>query len=268
MSNVFLLARYELSRMFMTRRGLLSLTAFALIWFLVLRYAIFGAAQFFMADAPGGLIVSFFNSTIINNLMSWQIPELAVFWVISLYLFPVFCIMLTADQTASDKARGTLRLIHLRATRDGIFFGRFAGQMLILIMLIGLALMTTVVLVMLRDSSLLIPTLRLSFILFVNLIVVLLPYTALMAWVSAMARSARQATLYAVIIWIIFSLVSGWLASRFPELLMLDKVLPGAQISNLLQVSGWNTLLLAYIPIVQTVVLLFLGRLMMQRSDW
>ena len=252
----------------MTRRGLLSLLAFALVWFLILRYAIYGAAQFFMVDAPGGLIVSFFNSTIINNLMSWQVPELAVFWAINLYFLPIFCIALTADQTASDRARGTLRLIHLRATRDGIFFGRFIGQILILFMLILLALLTTVALVLLRDATLILPALQLSLILTVNLILVLLPYTALMAWVSSMARSARQATLYAIIIWIVFSLFTGWLSSRYPGLWGLDKVLPGAQIPSLLQLSGWNTLSLSYIPIIQTIVLLGLGRLMMQRSDW
>lgn len=268
MHSIRVLAQYELNRLFMTRRGLLSLTAFALVWFLVLRYAIYGAAQFFMADAPGGLIVSFFNSSVINNLMSWQIPELAVFWVISLYLLPIFCIALTADQTASDRARGTLRLLHLRSTRDDIFFGRFIGQMLILLMLILLALITTVILVILRDDALLIPALRLSVILLVNLMLVLLPYTALMAWVSSMARSARQATLYAVIIWIVCSLVSGWLSSRFPGLWGLDKILPGAQVSSLLQLSGWNTLSLSYIPLIQTIVLLLLGRWMMQRSDW
>ncbi len=268
MHTILVLARYELSRLFMTRRGLLSLFAFALVWFLILRYAIYGAAQFFMADAPGGLIVSFFNSAIINNLMSWQVPELAVFWVITLYLLPIFCIALTADQTASDRARGTLRLLHLRATRDGIFFGRFIGQLLILLLLILLALITTVMLVLIRDNSMLIPAVKLSLILAVNLMLVLLPYTALMAWVSSMARSARQATLYAIIIWIVFSIFTGWLSSQYPGLWGLDKVLPGAQISELLQLSGWDTLSLAYLPIIQTIVLLGLGRFMMQRSDW
>ena len=266
--TIFVLARYELGRLFLTKRGLLSLLAFALVWFLVLRYAIYGAAQFFMADAPGGLIVGFFNSSIINNLMSWQIPELAVFWVISLYLLPIFCILLTADQTASDRARGTLRLLHLRATRDGIFFGRYIGQIVILILLIIVALITTVMLAVVRDSALLIPALQLSIILLVNLVIVLMPYTALMAWVSSMARSARQSTLYAVIVWIVCSIATGWLASRFPGLWGLDYVLPGAQISSLLKLSGWDTLSLAYLPLIQTAVLLFLGRLMMQRSDW
>lgn len=268
MNSVFIIAQYELSRLFMTRRGLLSLLAFALVWFLILRYPIYSASQFFMADGLGGMLASFLNSSIINNLLSWQVPELAVFWVIALYLFPIFCVILTADQTASDRARGTLRLLHLRASRDGIFFGRFVGQLLILMMLIMLALVSTIVLVLLRDSSMLSSALHLSAIILVNLMLVLLPYTALMAWVSSMAKSARQATVYAVIIWIVCSILTGWLSRQFPGLSVLDMVLPGAQVQSLLQLSGWNTLSLAAIPVVQTIVLLFLGRMIMQRSDW
>ena len=268
MSSIYLLALYELKRLFMTKRGLLSLLAFALVWFLILRYAIYGAAQFFTADALGGVMISLINSVAINNLMTWQIPELAVFWLVSLYVLPIFCIVLTADQTASDKARGTLRILHLRATRDEVFFGRFLGQMLILFFLIGLALCSTIALVVLRDANLLIPVLQLSVVLLINLLIVLLPYKALMAWVSSMAKSARQSTLYAIIIWIVFSMISGWLSAKFPQLLGLDWVLPGAQISELLKLSGWNTLSLAYLPILQTLVLLLIGRFMMQRSDW
>jgi len=54
LNSIAIIARYELARLFLTRRGLLSLTAFALVWALVLRYAIYGAAQFFTVDAPGG----------------------------------------------------------------------------------------------------------------------------------------------------------------------------------------------------------------------
>ena len=268
MNSLFIIARYELGRLFMTRRGLLSLLAFALIWFLILRYPIYSASQFFMADEVGGLIASFLDLSIINNLLSWQVPELAVLWVVALYLFPIFCVILTADQTASDRARGTLRLLHLRASRDGIFFGRFVGRLLILIMLIALVLASTIVLVILRDSSMMLPSLHLSAIILVNLILVLLPYTALMAWVSSMAKSSRQATVYAVIIWIACSILTGWLSRQFPELSVLDLILPGAQVQSLLQLSGWSTLSLAVIPIVQTIVLLFLGRMIMQRSDW
>ena len=45
-------------------------------------------------------------------------------------------------------------------------------------------------------------------------------------------------------------------------------ILPGSQVSSLLSLSGWKTLSLAFIPIVQTAILLFFGRMIMQRSDW
>ncbi|RVU81765.1 ABC transporter [Leucothrix sargassi] len=268
MRVILLIAWYELQRLFLTRRGWLTLTAFSLVWFIVLRYVIYGAAQFFSADQLGGVIASLINSRTLQNLISWQVPEIAMFWVVMLYLLPIFCVVLTADQTASDRARGTLRILHLRASRDGIFIGRFLGQLLILLLLIMMALATVLVLVMIRDASQLLPALRLSMIVLINLMLVLLPYTALMAWVSSMARSARQATTYAVIIWIVCSLLTGWLARQFPGLWIVDSVLPGSQIPSLLTLTGWNTLSLAFIPIIQAIVLLGLGRMIMQRSDW
>ena len=268
MKSVLLIAWYELHHLFLTKRGLLSLSAFGLVWFLILRYIIFHAPQVLSVTQMGSSMSGFVNSGIINNLMTWQVPELAMFWVVMIYLLPIFCVILTADQTASDRARGTLRVLHLRASRDSIYFGRFVGQLLVLFFLIVIALATTLVLVIMRDASQLLPALHLSAIVLVNLMLVLLPYTALMAWVSSMARSARQATTYAVIIWIICSLLTGWLSRQFPELRILDMVLPGSQVSSLLGLSGWKTLSLAFIPIVQTAILLFFGRMIMQRSDW
>ena len=269
MRSIALIAWYELHRLFLTKRGLLSLSAFGLVWFLILRYVIYNAPQVLGVTQMGSSSMGgFLNSSILNNLVTWQVPELAMFWAVMIYILPIFCVVLTADQTASDRARGTLRVLHLRASRDSIFFGRFVGQLLVLFFLIIIALATTLVVVMMRDSSLLLPALNLSAIVLVNLMLVLLPYTALMAWVSSMARSARQATIYAVIIWIVCSLLTGWLSRQFPELRILDMVLPGSQVSTLLTLSGWKTLSLAFIPIVQMAILLFFGRMIMQRSDW
>ena len=60
-----------------------------------------------------------------------------------------------------------------------------------------------------------------------NQFVVLLPYVALMACMSVLARSARQATIYAVIAWILVSLASGLVQDRFGPLPWIDWLLPG-----------------------------------------
>ena len=102
---------------------------------------------------------------------------------------------------------------------------------------------------------------------FVNLLLVLMPYIALMALLSVIARSARQATLYAIVAWIVISIAIGVIQNRYGPLPMLDWVLPGSQIGNLLRLDGWDTLSLAPIPLLHTAVLLFAGWLAMRRID-
>ena len=203
----------------------------------------------------------------VQSLLAWPVPEITVFWVMALYLFPLFSIILTADQTASDRSRGTLRLINLRATRDEIFFGRFIGQMIIQSLLIIATIATVIALAIWRDSNLFTSSLALSALVSTNLFVVLLPYTALMALVSVIAKSARQATVYATILWIVFFIFITWLSPQFPHLTFLDWILPGSQLSSLLQKEGWDTLSLAHIPVIQASILLLAGRWLMQRSD-
>jgi hypothetical protein len=100
-----------------------------------------------------------------------------------------------------------------------------------------------------------------------NLVIVVAPYVALMALVSVLARSARQATLYAFIIWISVSLLVGYLQSEFGPLVLLDWALPGSQIGQLLRLSSWDTLSLAIIPIVHTVLFLTIGAVLMRQRD-
>ncbi|MEM7293559.1 MAG: ABC transporter, partial [Pseudomonadota bacterium] len=132
---------------------------------------------------------------------------------------------------------------------------------------VALALVTVVAMATMRDVDLLSPAIALSALIGVNLIIVLLPYTALMALVSTIARSARQATVYAIILWIAMALVINWVVPRVPEIAFVEWFLPGSQLYELLQREGWDTLSLVHIPALQSVVLLFLGRTLMRRGD-
>ena len=97
--------------------------------------------------------------------------------------------------------------------------------------------------------------------------IVLLPYVALMALVSVLAKSARQATLYAIILWIVVWFVSRLLMQQLPGLDFLNWVMPSSQLPVLLRTVGWDALQFAPIPILQAVVLLFAGWMLMQRRD-
>lgn len=272
MANVLEIAGYELVRLFGTRRGLVAIVAYLLIWLLVLRYAIYPASQLL---ASGGenmpmlslLIGGLISLLSLDGVTDWLTAEVAVYWLFSLWMWPLFSVLLTADQSASDRGRGTLRYLHLRATRTGIFFGRFVGQMLIQALLLGVSLVSTLAITLYRDAALLGQGTEDVIIVLVNMLLVIMPYTAMMALVSILARSARQATVYAVIVWIAALFLVSWLKSRFPTLAVLEWVLPGAQVGALLQLQWWDTLSLAAIPLIQSMVLLLAGWLVMQRVD-
>jgi len=89
----------------------------------------------------------------------------------------------------------------MRSSRDRVFFGRFTGVMIIQTLLIGAAAFSTLALVLNRDTSLFSSALPDLFALIVNLVLIVLPFTAMMAALSAQVKSARQATLWAILIW-------------------------------------------------------------------
>jgi len=267
MSNLLSISTLELQRVFSTRRGLLVLLAFALIWLLILRYPIYGAANWLSEGGNSRLLGSMFNTSMTRALLNWPVAEFAVLWVLALYLFPIFTLVLAADQTASDRARGTLRLLSLHTTRSSIFLGRFCGLLLVQTLLLLLVLCATFALAIARDGSQVEAAVQAAAVVFVNVWLLLAAYTAAMALISLFAGSARQATTWAVILWIVLTALIAWLGSRFPEAAALRWTLPGAHISRLLGYNDWQSLQLSIIPLAQTIVLLTIGYICMRRRD-
>lgn len=265
--RILVLAQDEILRLLSTKRGVISLLGFLLIWIAVLNYGILPAAAFFVGASESGLTEMLLPRLGLEAWQQWPAPELAVYWVVSLYLLPFFALITSADQTASDRSRGTLRFLVLRCSRLEIFFGRFLGQFVILSLVVVATLVSVLIVILLYSPQLLSASMASAPIIVVNLLLLVLPYIALMAWVSVMARSARQATLYAVIAWLTVSLLVGYLQSKFGPMALLDWALPGSQVSQLLRLHDWQTLKLAPIPIVHTVVLLLIGGYMMRQRD-
>ena len=120
---------------------------------MVLLYVIEPAARLVGASDTGGLVGLLLERIGWQSLAEWPAPELALYWVVALYLLPMFCIMIAADQMASDKARGTLRYLSLRASRAQIFIGRFVGQCAIQLLLICVTLASVIILVALNTPD-------------------------------------------------------------------------------------------------------------------
>lgn len=261
------IAANELSRVFLSSRGWLSLFAFALIWILFLVYVINPAAKYISADDTGGLLLVLFEQFNFRAMRNWDTVELALYWVFSLYLLPFFAIITAADQIASDKNRGTLRFLVLRTTRTEIFLGRFIGQCILQLLLVLVTVASVLALVAVNSPDRLSVAINESVIVIVNIWLVLLPYVALMSLMSVLAKTSKQATLYAIIGWILLWFILGYVQSRFGPIPLLDWVLPGSQLSSLVKLGGWDTISLAPIALVHAFILVVLGWVAMQRSD-
>ncbi|MDP2716823.1 ABC transporter permease subunit [Rheinheimera sp.] len=261
-----LYAGFELRRLWLTRRGLMTLAATTVIWFFLLRYAIAPAADVIASDGFQQLFRDMFGSFGLNQLFAWPAPELAIYWILSLLLLPLLCLFFTANQLCSDAERGTLRLLALRSSRLSIVLGRFAGQMLVQGCLILLSLAATLSLAAWREGGLTLPMLHAAAVIAVNLLLVLLPFTALMSCFSAMVRSSRLAVSLAIVsLGLMFALLS-WFIFYFPDFLFLLGYLPGTQVIQLLPLQGWQTLQHALLPLLQTLVLLSAASLLLTRK--
>ena len=266
MNHLILIGKFELQRLFTTRKGLLNLLTFLTVWSLILIYPIRFSADFYSQNqsANGSSLLDLIG---FGSWLNWQIPEFGVYWRFALYLFPMLAIMTASDQTCSDRDRGTLRFLTLRTSRDHLFFGRFLGAVAIQLLLILITLATTLLLITYREGTLSSASLNSASAIAINLIIVLLPFIALMAMLSASLKSAKQATVWAILILTFLTGIINITSSYLPMLDALKLLIPGYQMTELAQLSEWEPLRLAYIPILQTLVLLAIGRWVMIRQD-
>ena len=267
MKNLFTISRFELVRLFQTPRGLMSIVAFAIIWYFILSYPILKAAQFIAIPGFRESVGDFFGPLGLSNLLNWPVAEFTVFWLFALFLFPLFAVLITADQTSSDRSRGTLRFLTLRTSRDSVFFGRFVGQMLILTLLVSGTLAATLGMTLYNGMASTTDAINSALTMGVNLIIVVMPFTAMMAVLSATVRSSRLAIIMAIICCGLGLGIINYLAYKWSVLEPLIYLIPGQQIPSLIQATGWETLNHAIVPLLQTAVFLLIGRTVLARSS-
>lgn len=264
--RITIIAYYELTRLFNTRRGWMALIAFALVWYFIFRYPVSYASSIVTQPDFTDMISQALGMLNADKLLDWPIAELTIYWVISLILYPLFSLFITADQISSDRARGTLRFLVLRSTRFELFIGRYLGQMLILTILVFATVSAASGMAVYRDASLLshVP-LNISFILF-HLFVVLLPVVAITAFTSVVCQSARSATFLAIIGLSASLILTGVAIHYFPKLAFLDDYLIGAQVSDLAISVGLTSLNHISLPIAQALVILAIAYTLFNRK--
>lgn len=260
-----LYAAFELRRLWQTRSGLMTLAATAVIWGLLLYYLILPATELVSSLASMNTSIRIMGTNILQHLGNWPSPELTLYWLLSLFLLPVFCLFFTANQLCNDLERGTLRFLSLRSSRLAILLGRFTGQMLVQGSLILLTVSATLIVTAWNANAFSWPMLNGAAVIWVNLLLILLPFTALMSVFSALAPTAKLAVTLAIVSIGLFYGALSWFISAYPGAAFLKNYLLGAQVSNIATVQGWQTLQFATLPLLQSVIFLGLAYIIIKR---
>jgi len=265
LKHSFMYAGFEFRRLWQTRSGLMTLAATAVIWALLFYYLILPATELVTNLAAFSSQIRIMGTNILQHLNNWPSAELTLYWLVSLSLLPIFCLFFTANQVCSDLERGTLRFLSLRSSRTAILLGRFLGQMLVQGCLILCTLTASLIVTSWNHGSLSLQILNSALVMLINLLLILLPFTALMSVCSASVRSSKLAVTLAIVSWGVFAFLLNRLTAAFPSLSVLNNYTLGAQVSNIAAVQGWQTLQFAYLPLLQSLLLLTLAWVIINR---
>ena len=139
--------------------------------------------------------------------------------------------------------------------------------MIIQSILIILTLLSTFIVAVYNNPEALMASIQCVLLISTNLLFVLLPFTAMMALLSAAVRSPLLAIILAVLVWTLVSFALTSISQHWPIFEFLTYLIPGVHLDNLTELQPSETLSLAYIPALQTLVLLVIGRFVMARSS-
>ena len=124
--HIGVLIRHDLRYTLSSARGLLFLLFFALFWSWVFSKLVGGFAER-LGTMQGSLVVAWLFDSKVAQLFQQRPPTLAAYLVVATTLTPLFAMLASCDQTASDLGTRRIRFLIPRVGRTEIFFARLIG---------------------------------------------------------------------------------------------------------------------------------------------
>lgn len=265
MHAIWQICQFELTRLFLTKRGGILLVAFAVIWLIIFKYPILEAAKIVNNPSFGENLSGFSKTLNLQHLLDWNYSELAIYWIFAVFAFPISAILMSSDQLASDTNRGTLRFILLRCSRNQLLFGRFLGQLLILTSLIMTTLTTAFIMGIIREPSLVSGAIADYIFVAFHLLLIGLPFIAVTSLLNIVLKSSKLSVVMIIIIAPIFHAIISYLSSLAGPIEHLLLLLPGIQLVDMLQMPSYELSVVLMTPIIQTVIYLLLAQQILSR---
>jgi hypothetical protein len=152
--HIGILVRHDLRYTLSSARGLLFLLFFSLFWAWVFSKLAGGLGER-LGTPQAGFLVSYFFDSNVARLLQERPSTLAAYFVVAATLTPLFAMLASCDQTATDLGTRHIRFLIPRVGRDEIFVARLIGAALLMTVaqLLAGAAATIVALVVQSDAA-------------------------------------------------------------------------------------------------------------------
>lgn len=248
--QLLLFTNQEISRLFRTKRGLVVLALFVILWTLIMLGPIKWIAEKSMMLPTGAVPL--------EAVSNWSSLAMAAVWSIGLFSFPLVPFLLCTDLFVSDLQRGTVRFLLLRATRVDFVVGRFLGQTINLTVLVYIGM--TITLFCFNYWGIVEPIEQLTTFLIcgANFLILCLPMLGMVALFSTFATKPLRVMLWCVLFWSTSSIAIWCAPNPYGIMDWISYLIPGHQIDELIQLRGLDTFQLAPVALGQTLIFLAL----------
>jgi ABC-type transport system involved in multi-copper enzyme maturation permease subunit len=254
--------RYSLS----SARGLLFLIFFGLLWGWILSKLAAGWAQELGTPKASFLIAWLFDTRVLR-LFQERPLTLSAYFVIATWLTPLFAMLSSCDQTATDLGTRHIRFLIPRVGRAEIFIARILGATTLIAVAQLLAGVTATVITLIvgnDDAGVVI-----SFGAQVTAILILysLPFVALMSLVSAAMASVGLALLVGLGGYVIVAIALSAIPLKGAAATVVPLVLPSGLKPQLLQPDLGTAALGAAATLIYVAVYVALGWQIFRKRD-
>ncbi|TLU61350.1 hypothetical protein FE810_15170 [Thalassotalea litorea] len=229
---------HEWRRVFVTGSGRLTLLTFFGAWVLLFHYPIRTAVDLIANSSDAAVIRSVLGDFGFKQLLQWPVAELSVFWFAAMLLLPFTCVLLSSDQFASDRQRGTIKFYLLRTRRSEFILGRFIGYASFFTMLLMGLVLITLIYSNWRDPELFQLGLYQGMNTFFFLVVWMLPFMALTNFLNVLMPTGKKVILVLMLMYIVLPFIDYIALAQWQINLQFSWLLPGLGIFSTMGEQG------------------------------
>ena len=257
--QLLLYTQQEMARLFKTRRGLVALVLFVMLWTMsmfVISYLYDGALE-------NDLLRNLGKSA---EIYTGSLP-IYVIWAVGLFVFPLMPMLLCTDMLVSDLQRGTVRFFLLRSTRVDLVLGRFLGQIINLTVLVYLGMAITLGCFTYWEYITPLEQLQRLAIFGANFLILCLPILGMVSLFSTFATKPLRVMMWSMLFWSTSSILVlyGQMGLGLED--WIKYLVPGHQYFDLVKLEDWETFKLAPIAVGQTIIFLALTLRRIKQRD-